>query len=1288
MSNISQDILFPGSGLNQDDHYNYVDLGSAPYRLNVFVSGDGATGVLTNMLGNTRTVDVNDHLLKLSHTYITVGSYYNRLTRKVYYWVFSQPYDISIPQTTTTTTPAPWEYDDNYIYDNKLFCYNEDTETLDLIFTDTKNYFGLDINYPMRDCSMIGNWLYFNPRISEPKMIDVEMAYNYTNYDVYTSKAYVYGDKVTFYGGLFMANTAIVAGESPSSSVTKWTRIGNCYSDNTPLNFDSEFRYAFNVIKQSPLYLPTCTYDYNSVNPINNVKNLVFQFTNRHKYFDNSYSVYSSYSDLTLPTNSEHYNGEIDAYAANLIRVNIALPSPSLVKEVEIVFRIIGENIWKRAKIINRRDIGLLTGTTYTFDFYNDESYIVVDSVEVATIESYVPQKAKSQEIINKNILCYGGCTEGFDNLDKNLIDVSLTPELLSYAIPATVGSVRRDNIHSVDIVHTTEAEYHPSTHTTTTWDVQTMSFNAWYATAGIIAGDIYSVMIDTSSRRSGTGASEHSYTIQPADVTTIGAFVTAIGVFLKATYPDYVYVVSIGANTIKISSNLRGINFIESRIYASPGGVNPILYKRRGFKTGSYHPFCIYYYDGAMRRWDAQTSKENIAGAGYEMLGTKVYVPSFNEVSPLPTDTANRWVINWEVNHRPPAGAKYWRWGYAGGSLCSSFVQYIIKGIADETTDPPDTTRIDITPLQLIQTATAGWNEFPNTIIPVYTWAKGDRIRFITKAKGAGMGDVIDGVYDFEIIKFDDTDSYIYIQRFIWAGMVGDGSLVEIYRPLKENTETVYYEFGEVFPLVEDADGVVVHTGSIQDQVSSTNTPATGIFDTGDVYHIMRTPSYPISTTKSYFHESMWWSDFYASDNWNKGKIGLETTFGQRFLNIIRYSRPYFQNTEINGLPTFEEAEGWAGYKELNDIYGDIVAIYEMGDTLKVYQERKASSILVGRTEYMDSTGAVNVAISTTVLGAIRYSPSNYSTIFPESIARNNKFLYGFDIYNGVAWRDGVNGIFPISGRYAEAGGDADYKMQTYFKLKAKALMESGVDHVDVLGCWDEEYKNFYLTFKDYVVDANNETIVFHEPSNRWISFVGFTQTPSGGYNVPLELAYAIVKGFEGGINFFFNEDTRFAEFWITTPPNYAPTMDIAPLTITTYDPTVIVDCGVTGDVAGVVLTAYDPTCTITLLPNVILTSIDYISSAPVGYNLYIFVHYSNAGDPVSGTLDWRILDLALNVVDSGTSASLYFNTTADGSMTIGPLTYTSPAGLYYIEVKKSTDAWGSAINWHFTSL
>ena len=1152
MSDIIQETIFPGSGLNTDDNLNYVDLGSSEWRLNILIGEDGASGIITNMKGNTRTVDIADHMLTLSTSYQTICSYYNRLTRKVYYFVWSIPYD----PLHYDITPDP----DGYVYDNKLFCYNEDANTLDLIFTDEKNYFGFEYDYPVRDCVMIDNLLYFNTRVSEPKVIDVVRAYNYTNYSAYNSATtYVYGNQVTYRGGLFLATEAIGANQNPSDYTTKWDRIGDAYRDETELNFDSEFHYAFNVLRMPPIMRPLISYGSDTYINVNNVRGRVFRFSYRYKYFDNSYSAYSAFSDISLPEDDEVFNGEIlnDITNNNYIKVKVYPHSPALVKEIECVYQEISGN-WKRVKIINRQEQSELDNFDVYFNFYNNESYIEVTNVEVAKIIDYVPKRANSQELINKNILCYGGCLEGFDNVPKDEIRVGLTPVLNNISIPEMKGATVRDLKLSGDV----NVEIHRDV-TPPRAEVQ-INLNPLWLLGTLAAGNNLFITIDGVS---------NSHKFLAGEIGSLPALLLTVTTWLKGIYTDYEINNDGGSGIVDIWTKVGSLITadVSECIVCTGSTAQAELTKKRGFKTGANHPFCIFYYDENMRRWDAQTSKENVHIFGWEMHGTTVYVPMFNEYDPgLIDSTSYRWTIDWEVYHLPPDGAKYWRWGYAGNSLCDKMVQYIISGVANAVpaTYGNNLVQIDITPLQTLKTTlVATWNQFPSSMIDEYAFQKGDRIRFITVASvpgaGTSLGDVVDGVYEYEILKQDTTANLIFIQdsttapvlTALTAAHVGENSLVEIYSPLKSltDTKTIFYEFGELMNIVEDSAGIMVHEGQagVHNQDTLTSTAAIGSFDGGDIFHIMRTPSKPLDTVTTYkgaFHESMWYSDFYESDTYDRGKIGFETSFGERFLNIVRYSRPFFQNTLINGLSTFEEdiPGGWYGFKELNDVYGNIIAILEMGDTLKVYQERKASSILVGRTEYMDSTGNTSVAISTAVLGAIRYSPSNYSTIYTESISRNNKFLYGFDVYNGVVWRDSVNGLFPISGRYAEAGGDADYKMQTYFKLKAKALMVSGVANTSVLTVWDEEYKNLYVTFKDRVDSNNDDTVVFHEPSNRWICYTEFDKTEEDGYIIPLEPTYDIVRGFAAGLGYSFNEVTRFSHFDFETqaaPPVIEPT-------------------------------------------------------------------------------------------------------------------------------------------------
>jgi hypothetical protein len=1131
MSSKSQEILFLDSGMNQDDDERYVGLGDSPYRLHCLVGEEGSNGVITNMKGN----HLAEFKLDKSNCYQVNGSYYNATTRKAYYFVFSQPWNFS--------------GSDDYEYDNHLLEFNEDTLEIVNIFTDTANFFGLQLEYPVKDMDMLGDNLYFNPRISEPKMVNVVMAKNYMDYNDYDSlEGYVYGNKVKYFGGVFLANTTVPIGQTPCTHPAKWDRIGDAYQDNTDLTsaFDSEFHYAFNVIRHIPVYRPTISYGSDAEKNSNNVLGKVFRFAHRYRYFDDTYSLFSAYSDVSLPQYGELWNGEVaDATTTNnYIKVQIGLHSPALIKSIDIIFQEIGMK-WKRAKLINREEQELLDDVLYTYNFYNnDTAYEVIDPTLMNEPFDSVPQTAATQELINKNILSYGRCKEGFDNIPKDEIEVSLTPELIKIDIPILPNTVKRNNVSSGDITYLYNWLY---------FHYAQINLAPTFG-GGVATNDQYSITLDGTN---------HVYTLVASDVVSAGALRTAIITFINNSFTAYPAWDEFGVVNI---TRVGGVPLvIETSVFYGVAVNGSEITKQGGFKPGAWHPFCQFYYDGAMRRCTAQTSKENIDMAGLTMDGTTVYVPMLNEVSPPLDDTGYKWNINWEVNHLPPSYARWWRWGYASNTLCSWFVQYVASAI---TVNAPFV-EVDITPLQTLKDPTVGWNAFPQSNMSPYAWTKGDRIRFITEGGGTGLGNLVDGIYDFEIADFDDTTNILYVPQFA-IGTIDVKSLIEIYTPKRSDTAPVFYEFGELMPIVTDSGGIAVHGGnSVENNQDFTLAdPATGTFTEGDMYHILRTPSVPISTTTGYFHESQWYSDFYDSDDFDRGRIGVESDINQRELNIIRYSNQYFQNTRINGLSTFEAKN----YKELSDIYGNIVSMVEVGTTLKVYMQKKSASILVGRQEYQDTEGNLTTASSDRVLGSVRYPENNFGTQWVESVTKNNRYVYGFDVYNATMWRDSANGIFPISGRYEQAGVSGDYKMSTYFKAKAVALLQSGIDYVKVISVWDEKYKLLYVTFKDLVNDDNNETIVYHESSNRWICFADLTK--GGTYNVMLEPDYSIVQGFEGGLGYFFNDETRFAEFSFETSGAIIKNVFAElGLTFTLHAPSVQVDSG-TGTVSLLSLT------------------------------------------------------------------------------------------------------------------
>jgi len=1029
---------------------------------------------------------------------------------------------------------------------------------------------------------MIKDWLFINPVTSQPKMIDVTRAYNYTNFPAWDSTKgdYVYGDRVTFFGGLFVVIATPTAGQSPSTHPTKWRRIGDSYQSESSTIGD-ELSVAFNMIKTPPIDVIKTAFGSDPSVSSNQVKGRVFRFCHRYQYFDDSYSVYSAYTGLSLPVDDELYSGEI-IYSTtfnNYIALTFSLYSASLVKNIELFFQEL-EGSWYRLAVIKRQDQTLLDDVNYTHNFYNNESYIAVPNSEVVKVQDAVPREAGSLEIINENILTLGKCTEGFDNLEKDVIDVTLTPEIKDIKQFTQEDTFKRNNIPG-DLSYSNSYDEQLGVN----FYYTILDVGTWFAGSGIIATDVYKATLDGLTQYKTLGA---------GDVDTAEHLANAIAsLFQNAT----VYNGGGGIVNVQILDYYKFPELTLSRFYSPDALVTgtTTLTKFKGVKEGAYHPYCLFYYDGQMRRSSAQVNNDLV-----------VYVPSVNEYSPPVTTTNHKWDINWAVNHEPPTWAKYWRWGYAGNRRCSYFVQYIILKVANsvvapDTPDVNNTVKVDITPLQTLRTtAETGWNCFPNSIIPQYQFTEGDRIRFMTEETdptiaGTLLGDVLNGIYDFEILKFDEPTNMLYIQSFDFGtAKIGVNSLVEIYTPRKTTEVEFYYEFGDLLPIVTDINGKSAHgaINSANNQVVGVS-PATGVFENGDIYHIYRTPSKPLSedpseTFMGAFHESMWWSDFYKSDEWNRGKIGIENPIGEVTTNLVRYSNPYFQGTQINGLTTFEEESK----KEINDVFGDIQALVEVGDTLKVYQTKKASAILIGKTEYTDSSGqATTPELTTRTLGSIRYPESNYGTIFPESIVKNNRYVYGFDVHNGVVWRDSPSGIFPISGRFAEAGGDVDYKMQTYFKNKSKALMESGVDHIKCIGVWDGENKMYVLSIKDTVNEVNNDTIMFHEPSNRWITNADFTKTPDGGYNQLLELTWEVVKGFENGIGLSFDYATRFAVFDIGSGLGTSANASVVPPTdgmgIRTYIPLPTISCtaGIVPDEIAMLMTIPDPTIHISSL-------------------------------------------------------------------------------------------------------
>ena len=784
---------------------------------------------------------------------------------------------------------------------------------------------------------------------------------------------------------------------------------------------------TLNAIRYPCPFAPTVTY-YTDINFItNNLRGSLWQFAVKYVYYDYSHSAWSPISSIPLPEGDEDENGNwvLTESLNNTLRVSVPTGS-NLVGEIHIAAKE-NDELYHLIKVIVKdalTDDVELSGGVYTYNFRNDAEKRAIPDEDIFRLYDDLPKLARHQELISKNIISYAGLTKGYATID---IDASLQydSEEVRY-----VGSN-----NPIPTYITQEDDYYgePTGYYTMYVDFPDIDYTGLTVTISI----------------EGQGDSSSNDT----DWAGVG-------------YQDVVDWYVLDGWTDDGLGSMSQVIFTYSEIsawYEDPSDTN--LLKHSSFKTGAVHPFAIAYKDHANRVM--MVLQDNT---------TKVEIPYL--IAPHESKVS----INWEINHSPPEGAKYYQWLYGKNSTIESFFQTIIQGSGFGT----HVISVILDGLYNLKTV-VDINAFINayntdntkSIIQPYTWTKGDRIRI--KAEGATLNTlaVVAEYLDFEIDS-QDGDEITFatggydIRDVVW-------SLVEVYTP-KRQTEGVgiYFEFSAVYPIIEE-NGELYHGGSTR---QTDLVPAQGVFSQGDVY--------ARQLFVNVFGESSHYSNFYDSNTLNIGRPMVYDPYQREVeLEQIVHGRRYFEDTKINQLFTFYDSDQNV---TLSKVFGRINGMRLRGDTLRVYQEKKASSIYIGAAMIKNTDGSEQLVVSDRIFGYTDVGKLDYGTAHPESVVTNSRTVYFFDVYNGVMMRDAVNGMFPISGRITTNEYNMDYKMQAYFKEKARSILANGISGTKVYSTWDDELSMLIVAVMDENEPNNNSILGFHEPTNTWVSFYDWT--------------------------------------------------------------------------------------------------------------------------------------------------------------------------------------------------
>lgn len=343
---------------------------------------------------------------------------------------------------------------------------------------------------------------------------------------------------------------------------------------------------------------------------------------------------------------------------------------------------------------------------------------------------------------------------------------------------------------------------------------------------------------------------------------------------------------------------------------------------------------------------------------------------------------------------------------------------------------------------------------------------------------------------WDVPILDFVLADRSIHVPANAFYPYPSDRQLViEIYNPTTLSQPDIYYEIGEVYDILQ-SNGIYYHQGLSQNQdpLNPSTTPAIVNVKKGDTWYRYRGAGATINDlvgtqTPPYFVESQSITDSHESNFWDKGRINVETPLQrrQKFNVLIRWGGKLIENTQVNDLSVWDSGNRNNG---LNQRFGTITGLRQIGYVLKALQQSNISTILLNRNQINNPDGTMQLLVTDRLIGTINPSEEEFGTKHPGSVCVAGSNLYFLDTIKGKVLRDATNGLFPIS----------DFFMKKYWRDKSD-LINSDVLY-EVISGFDHKFEDYYITVKKpksgvRLSQNTEETLYFNEGQKLWKYFV-----------------------------------------------------------------------------------------------------------------------------------------------------------------------------------------------------
>ena len=884
------------------------------------------------------------------------------------------------------------------------------------------------------------------------------------------------------------------------------------YVVNAFSTLDESF-YTMDAAKHPPLFSPPCAYFNNTAISFNKLRGNQYQFRYQYIFDNNEESKWSPITKLALPVYDEFLGGADTVNPTRDNSINIDLQTgPHLVKKIRVAYRI-GENgVWGAFVEMDKKDLGLIDPDNQTFTIiFNGNTQIKPATYTEYNFDS-IPQIAACQDMLSNNSIVYGNYYTDYDLL--NNIDMEINRVVQTHNYNGLNGT-KLSNVagHIISYYDPNAVEVRAVGSYKTIFLVGPLPFptNNPYGSYIDFRASIYWPTVEVDDVLS-FGLCELDdpqtsytiyYTITAADIANFADFQQNLCDYINGTYPGLGY-----AQPLAVAPYTVGGYGPDTIIHVDNALVGPVdgnnlfdvderiyWYRRnnikKSLKTGSKKVFGIQYYDRANRSGSVQYKASNIIQAELDVpFPSQETDPNIFGLRPYTVSA------ELTINHYPPDWATHYQILVKKDETILNFQQRAFTTIE---VDPESYTaaRLKIS-LENYYTKTykgATINQYPQ---------KGDIVRFIRRYSSpyttwpylsfapdmtylAGFRIGTGGEFKYceqylelEILEFlpgggFNSSDAIIVNNFDWQTVLGTraddyGGLLEIYSVKKEQEDDIWYEIGCEFSIENPHTNIRYHNGNTQDQ--NAILPAIIDIDYGDVYCRLRDMGKGFISDGSaegqaidanhmlYWVEDPNYSDFYTSNSHGRGRFGVDDVNAKRrhLKSSVIHSLPLVQDSNINGLSTFQ---GLGSSRYLDDTFGSINRLKQVGYTLKVLQDRKETAIYIQKSYATGGDGAGQLAYTDKVFGGINPYDTLFGTVHPGSVQLIEGDLYYFDYHTGAFIRTSNNGQNDIS--------SGNYKFNYYTSTKANDITLD-FNNYEVISMIDEQNMEYTCFFNSQI--------------------------------------------------------------------------------------------------------------------------------------------------------------------------------------------------------------------------